>query len=96
MGEESMCVATGYSDQVPAQGVAGWGVRWCEGPDCPLAGPEDRAVSMGAHPTCLSVRITAKAPSLLGPSVAEGEGICVLRGCEDLRIFRTSYIYLYV
>ena len=54
------------------------------------------AVSMGAHPTCLSVQIAAKAPSLLGPSVAEGEGICVLRGCKDLRIFRTSCIYLYI
>lgn len=53
------------------------------------------AVIMGADSTCLSVRLAAKAPSLLSPSVVEGEAVCVLRGCKDLRIFITSYIYIY-
>ena len=38
MGKDRMCAATGYSDQVPAQGVAGWGsggVRFPTAPGTP-------------------------------------------------------------
>lgn len=53
------------------------------------------AVIMGADSACLSVRLAAKAASLLGPSIVEREAVCVLRGCKDLRIFITSYVFIY-
>ena len=43
-----------------------------------------------------SVQIAAEGPSLLGPSVLEGEGVCVLRGCRDLRIYNLIYIHIYI